>query len=423
MTESRPIVVIVGGGFGGLAAAKALKDAPVKVVVIDRSNHHLFQPLLYQVATSVLAPGQIATPIRRVLRNQENATVIQATVVGVETEPRNVIVDTDDRKAVPVHYDYLVLATGVRESYFGNDEFKQYAPGLKTLADAVALRNNILGAFEMAEASEDAARRKSLMTFVLIGAGPTGVEMASAIAVLVQSTLKSDFRRIDPNEARIVLIDRSSRVLGGFDPKLSIRAQRRLKELGVELLLGKPVERIDETGVTVDGKHLATKTVIWTAGVAASPAGRWLQAETDKTGRVRVHRDLSVPNLPEVFVVGDTAYFEQDGQALPGVAQVAIQQGQYAAKVISAQVEDAPFPPRFHYFDKGKLAVAGKGFAVLQSGKVRLSGFSAWVVWVATHIQFLASTNLRISVLVQWVWAYMTAQRGSRLIVKHHSRD
>lgn len=423
MAVPHPTVVIVGGGFGGLAAAKALKDARVKVILIDRSNHHLFQPLLYQVATSVLAPGQIATPIRGVLRNHENATVILGTVVGVEAASKNVIVDTDDRKAVLVHYDYLVLATGVRESYFGNDDFKQHAPGLKTLADAVALRNKILDAFEMAEASEDAARRKELMTFVLVGAGPTGVELASAIAVLIRSTLKSDFRRIDPGAARIVLVGRSSRVLGSFDPKLSLDAQVRLKSLGVELMLGKVVQKIDETGVMVDGKHIATKTVIWTAGVAPSPAGKWLQAETDRAGRVRVHRDLSVPNLPEVFVIGDTAYFEQNGRPLPGVAQVAIQQGQYAARVISARVEDAPFPPTFRYHDKGNLAVAGKGFAVLQAGKVKLSGFLAWMVWVAIHIEFLASTNLRLSVLVQWIWTYMTAQRGSRLIVNHHAKD
>ena len=423
MAVNHPVVVVVGGGFGGLAAARALKNAPVNVILIDRSNHHVFQPLLYQVATSVLAPGQIATPIRGVLRKNKNATVMLGTVVGIEIEAKNIIVDTDDRKAVRVHYDYLVLATGVCESYFGHDDFKRYAPGLKTLADALVLRNKILGAFEIAEALDDATRRKDLMTFVLVGAGPTGVEMASAISVLIKSTLKSDFRRIDPRAARIVLIDMSSRVLGSFDPKLSLDAQYRLGSLGVELMLGKAVQKIDETGVTVDGQHIATKTVIWTAGVAPSPAGKWLRADTDRAGRVRVHRDLSVPNLPEVFVVGDTAYFEQDGKPLPGVAQVALQQGRYAAKVISARVNDAPFPPAFRYFDKGNLAVAGKGFAVLQSGKVKLSGFTAWIVWAAIHVQFLATINLRLSVLMQWVWTYMTGQRGSRLIIKHHTGD
>jgi NADH dehydrogenase FAD-containing subunit len=420
MASNKPVVVIVGGGFGGLTAARALRNDPVDVVLIDRSNHHVFQPLLYQVATSVLAPGQIATPIRGVLGKNDNTIVILGTVVDIQTEVRNVLVDTEDRSGVPVHYDYLILATGVRESYFGHDEFKKHAPGLKTLADAVALRNKILLAFEMAEASEDPARRKDLLTFVLVGAGPTGVEMASAIAVLIKSTLKRNFRRVDPRSARIVVADRSDRVLGAFSPDLSAAAQRRLESLGVELLLGKAVEMIDETGVTIGGQHIQTKTVIWTAGVAPSPAGNWLKTETDKAGRVRVRGDLSVSNLPEVFVVGDTAYLEQNGKPLPGVAQVALQQGKYAAKVISARVHDEPSPASFRYFDKGNLAVVGKGFAVLQTGKVRLSGFMAWLVWAAIHIQFLATTNLRLSVLVQWVWTYLTSQRGSRLIVKHH---
>jgi len=420
MTPNKPVVVIVGGGFGGLAAARTLKNAPVDVVLIDRSNHHVFQPLLYQVATSVLAPGQIATPIRGALGKNKSTIVILGTVVDIQTGARNVIVDTEDRSGIPVHYDYLILATGVRESYFGHDEFREHAPGLKTLADAVALRNRILLAFEMAEGSEDPARRQDLLTFVMVGAGPTGVEMASAIAVLIKSTLKRDFRRVDPRSARIVLADRSDRVLGAFSPDLSAAAQRRLESLGVELLLGKSVEAIGETGVTIGGQHIETKTVIWTAGVAPSPAGKWLKAETDKGGRVRVRGDLSVPNLPEVFVVGDTAYLEQNGKPLPGVAQVALQQGKYAAKVISARVQDEPSPAPFRYFDKGNLAVVGKGFAVLQTGKVKLSGFMAWLVWAAIHIQFLATTNLRLSVLVQWMWTYLTSQRGSRLIVKHH---
>jgi NADH:quinone reductase (non-electrogenic) len=419
MTQGKPVVIIVGGGFGGLAAARALKNAPVRVLLIDRSNHHLFQPLLYQVATSVLAPGQIAAPIREILRHHDNTTVILGTVVDVEAEARNVIVDTEDRVNVPLHYDYLILATGVGESYFGHDEYKKYAPGLKTLADAVALRNKILMAFEMAEASDDLARRKDLLTFVLVGAGPTGVEMASAIAILVKNTLKRDFRRIDPATARIVLVDRSKRVLGAFSPKLSEAAQRRLTELGVEVLLEKGVESIDETGVSIDGMHIKTKTVIWTAGVAPSAAGKWLNAETDKTGRVRVQGDLSVREHPEVFVIGDTAHFEQDGEPLPGVAQVALQQGKYAARIIRSRIEGRSRPSSFRYFDKGNLAVVGKGFAVLQTGKVKLSGFFAWIIWAAIHIQFLATTNLRLSVFVQWVWTYLTNQRGSQLIVKY----
>jgi NADH:ubiquinone reductase (H+-translocating) len=419
MTQGKPVVIIVGGGFGGLAAARALKSAPVKVLLVDQSNHHLFQPLLYQVATSVLAPGQIAAPIREILRHHDNTTVVLGTVVDVKAEERNVIVDTEDRVNVPLRYDYLILATGVRESYFGHDEYKKYAPGIKTLADAVGLRNKILMAFEMAEASEDPARRKDLLTFVLVGAGPTGVEMASAIAVLVRNTLKRDFRRIDPTTARIVLVDRSKRVLGAFAPKLSAAAQRRLTKLGVEVLLEKGVESIDETGVSIDGMHIATKTVIWTAGVAPSPAGKWLNAETDKAGRVRVQGDLSVREHPEVFVIGDTAHFEQNGEPLPGVAQVALQQGRYAARVIRSRIEGRPRPSSFRYFDKGNLAVVGKGFAVLQTGRVKISGFFAWIIWAAIHIQFLATTSLRLSVFVQWVWTYLTNQRGSQLIVKY----
>ena len=379
MSVNNPVVVIVGAGFGGLAAARALKNAPVRVIVIDRSNHNVFQPLLYQVATSVLAPGQIATPIRGVLRNSENTTVILGTVVGIHAGSKNVMVDTEEMTSAAIHYDYLILATGAGESYFGHDEFKRYAPGLKTLADAVAIRNKILTAFEMAERSLEPARRKELLTFVLVGGGPTGVEMASAISVLVRNTLKRDFRRIDPGSARIVLVDAARRVLASFDPDLSAAAQARLQSLGVELILGKKVEKIDEAGVTIDGQHIEARSVIWTAGVAPSPAGAWLSVETDRVGRVRVRKDLSVQNLPEVFVVGDTAYFEQDGIPLAGVAQVALQQGRYAAKAITANVTNAPSPEPFRYFDKGKMAVAGKGFAVVQSGKFKLSGVLAWL--------------------------------------------
>jgi NADH dehydrogenase FAD-containing subunit len=420
MPEKIPVVVIVGGGFGGLAAARSLKGAPVKVILIDRTNHHLFQPLLYQVATSVLAPGQIASPIRGILRSSSNTTVALGSVTGVDLLSKHVIVDSQDRVAVPVPYDYLILATGQTHSYFGHDEYEQFAPGLKSLADAVALRNKILTAFEMAEAEEDPTRHKDLLTFVLVGAGPTGVELASAIAILVRSTLKRDFRRIDPGSARIVLIDMAPRPLGTFAPELSEAALKRLKTLGVEVWLGNGVDSIDSAGVTIGGERIASKTVIWTAGVAPSPAGKWLKAETDRAGRVKIQSDLSVQDQPEVFVVGDTASLEQDGKPLPGVAQVAIQQGRYAAKYIVRKVTDQPLPGPFRYFDKGNLAVVGKGFAVLQSGKVKISGVLAWLVWAAVHLQFLAQSSLRVSVLVQWVWTYFTGQRGSRLIVKHH---
>jgi NADH dehydrogenase FAD-containing subunit len=420
MSEKIPVVVIVGGGFGGLAAARSLKDAPVKVILIDKTNHHVFQPLLYQVATSVLAPGQIASPIRAILRSNNNTTVALGTVTGVDVVSKHVVVDNNDRVAVPVSYDYLILATGQTHNYFGHDEYEHYAPGLKSLADAVALRNKILTAFETAEAEENPALHQDLLTFVLVGAGPTGVELASAIAILVRSTLKRDFRRIDPGSARIVLIDMAPRPLGTFAADLSAAALKRLRKLGVEVLLGKGVDSIDGDGVRVAGERISSRTVIWTAGVAPSSAGKWLNTETDLAGRVKIQPDLSVKDHPEVFVVGDTASLEQDGKPLPGVAQVAIQQGSHAGRHIARQVSGKTLPGPFHYFDKGSLAVVGKGFAVLQSGKVRLSGFLAWLVWAAVHLQFLAQSNLRVSVFLQWVWTYFTGQRGSRLIVKHH---
>ncbi|HXI69698.1 MAG TPA: NAD(P)/FAD-dependent oxidoreductase [Verrucomicrobiae bacterium] len=416
-------MVIAGGGFGGLAAAKALKHTPVHITLVDRANHHLFQPLLYQVATAVLTPGQIASPIRGILRHQKNTTVLLGEVTGVDKDQRRVLVNTADREGVAMPYDYLILATGVRHSYFGHDEFEKFAPGLKNLADAVALRNKILQAFEQAEAEEDPGRHRDLLTFVLVGAGPTGVEMASAIAFLVHKTFKSEFRRIDPASARIVLVDQSPRVLGSFSEELAKAVKNRLEHLGVEVRLGHGVDRIDEQGVIVAGERIASKTVIWTAGVAPSPAGKWLGVETDRAGRVRIQKDLTVPNHPEIFVVGDTAALDQDGKPLPGVAQVAMQQGRYAGKVIRARIKASSPPGPFRYFDKGNLAVVGKGFAVLQSGKVHLSGLPAWLAWAAVHLEFLATSSLRVSVFVQWVWTYLTDQHGSRLIVNHRGSE
>jgi len=421
MPDTVPRVVIVGGGFGGLAAAKALRKTDARIVLVDRQNHHLFQPLLYQVATSVLSPGQIASPIRGILWKQRNATVILGEVSGVDTARRQVFVDSVDREGVALEYDYLVLATGASHSYFGHDEFEKFAPGLKSLADAVSIRNRILLAFEQAETEEDPRRHRDLLTFVLVGAGPTGVEMAGALAVLVRSTLRSEFRRIDPTSARIVLIDMGNRVLGPFAENLSAAARTRLEHLGVEVRLGHGVEHIDADGVIVAGERIASRTVIWTAGVAPSPAGKWLKAETDRAGRVRVQPDLGVPGHPEIFVVGDTASLDQDGHPLPGVAQVAMQQGRHAGTSIHRRIAGKPTPPPFRYFDKGNMAVVGKGFAVLQSGRLRLSGFLAWMAWAAVHLEFLAQSSLRVSVFVQWVWTYLTGQRGSRLIVNHHA--
>src|SRR5271169_2410551 len=420
---AQPRIVIVGGGFGGLAAAKALRKTPAEVILIDRSNHHLFQPLLYQVATAVLTPSQIATPIRSILRNHKNVTVIMGEVTGVDKERKQVLFSDADRQAVPLAYDYLILASGATHSYFGHNEFEEFAPGMKSVADAVSSRNKILQVFEQAEAEEDPIRHRDLLTFVLIGAGPTGVEMAGALAVLIRGSLKSEFRRINPASARIVLVDMAPRVLPPFSEDLSEAAKRRLEKLGVEVRLGHSLDRIDADGIVVAGERIPSKTVIWTAGVAPSPAGKWLQVETDRAGRVRIQSDLTVPAHPEIFVIGDTASFEEKGKPLPGVAQVAIQQGGHAAKVIHSRITGGSSTAPFSYFDKGTMAVVGKGYAVLQSGKVQVSGLGAWLTWAAVHLQFLATSSLRLTVLLQWAWTYVTGQRGDRLIVNHNGSE
>jgi NADH dehydrogenase FAD-containing subunit len=418
---AQPRIVIVGGGFGGLAAAKALKNVPAEIILIDRTNHHLFQPLLYQVATSVLAPGQIGFPIRGILQSQKNTTVLQGEVTGVDKDKKCVFVSDADRQDVALTYDYLILATGATHSYFGRNEFEEFAPGIKSLADAEATRNKVLQAFELAEAEEDPSRHRDLLTFVLVGAGPTGVEMAGALAGLVKTTLKANFRRIDPASARIVLFDMAPRVLGTFSEHLSQAAKQRLENLGVEVRLGHGVDQIDADGVVVAGERIASKTVIWTAGVAPSPAGKWLKVETDRAGRVSIQEDLTVPGHPEIFVVGDTATLEQDGKPLPGVAQVAIQQGHFAGELIHSRITGSKPPAPFRYFDKGNMAVVGKGFAVLQSWKIQMSGLVAWLVWAFVHLQFLATSGLRLSVFLQWIWTFLTGQRGSRLIVDHRA--
>ena len=418
-----PRVIIVGGGFGGLAAAKALGKAPVEVILIDRTNHHVFQPLLYQVATSVLAPSQMSSPIREVLRRHKNTTVIMGEVTGIDKAQGCVFVSDKDREHVAVPYDYLILATGARHSYFGHNEFEEFAPGLKSLADAVGIRNKILSAFEQAEAEEDVDLHRDLLTFVLVGAGPTGVEMAAALAIFIRTSLRSEFRRIDPTSARIVLIDAARNVLGTFAPSLSEAAEFHLQKLGVEIHLGHAVEKIDSDGVIVGGERIASRTVIWTAGVTPSPAGKWLGAETDRAGRVRIQPDLRVPNHPEIFVVGDTASLDQDGKPLPGVAQVAMQQGRYVGKLIRRQFAGKKPPKPFRYFDKGNMAVVGKGYAVLESGKIRLHGLIAWLAWAFIHITFLSQLSLKISVFLQWGWLFLTGHRGSRLIVNYQQGE
>jgi NADH dehydrogenase FAD-containing subunit len=321
---------------------------------------------------------------------------------------------------VPIEYDYLILATGATHSYFGHQEFEPYAPGLKNLAGALAVRNKVLQAFEQAEAEEDPLAHRDLLTFVLVGAGPTGVEMAGAIAVLVRKSLRSQFRRIDPTSARIVLVDMASRVLGTFAEDVSEAAKRRLERLGVEVRLGHGVDHIDEDGVVVAGERIVSKTVIWTAGVAPSPAGRWLNVETDRAGRVKIQPDLTVPGHPEIYVLGDTATLNQDGKPLAGVAQVAMQQGRYAGRLIQRRATGQSAPRQFRYFDKGNMAVVGGGYAVLQTGSFRLKGLLAWLAWAFIHVMYLAAPALRVSVMLQWAWTFLTGQRGSRLIVNHH---
>jgi NADH:ubiquinone reductase (H+-translocating) len=417
MTTKVPRVVIIGGGFGGLAAARELKNSPLKVLLIDRSNHHVFQPLLYQVATSVLASGQIASPIRTLLATQTNTSVMLGNVTGILTASKQVIVDADDKVRLKISYDYLIVATGATHSYFGHDEFAAFAPGLKNLSDAESLRDHILETFEKAEIEDDPDRQRELMTFVLVGAGPTGVEMASAIAVMARTTLCKEFRRIDPRSAHIVLAEMGSRPLASFSEKLSESARQRLMSLGVDVRLRKPVQSIDQDGVVIGSERIRAKTVVWTAGVASSPAGKWLGCPVDRVGRVRIQPDLTVPALREIFVIGDTASLDQNGVPLPGVAQVAMQQGKYAAKSIFRKVSGRPPLPPFRYFDKGSLAVVGKNFAVLQSARVQMSGFIAWLVWALVHIQFLAESSLRFSVFLRWAWTYLSGKRGNRLII------
>ena len=416
--KALPHVVIVGGGFGGLATARALCHAPVRVTVIDRSNHHLFQPLLYQVATATLAPGDIAAPIRHLLRRQRNVTVAMAEVTGVDAANRRVLVNYLGRPDMPFAYDYLILATGASHSYFGHNEFAPFAPGMKSLSDAESVRAKVLKAFETAEIEEDPAKHHDLLTFVLVGGGPTGVEMAGALAELRRYTLTSDFRRINPQQARIILAEASPRLLATFPAALARKAQARLERVGVEVRTGQAVKAIDEAHVVIGDERIPCHTVIWTAGVTPSPAGAWLQAPTDKAGRVRVQPDCSVPGHPEVFVIGDTASLDQDGKPLPGVAQVAMQQGHFVGKVITHRETGRAAPPPFRYVDKGNMAVIGRGCAILDASFVTLSGFSAWLVWACVHIAFLPAPGNRWRVWTQAIWSYFTRQRSSQLIVE-----
>jgi NADH dehydrogenase len=407
-----PRVVVVGAGFGGLAAATGLRTAPVAVTVIDKRNYHLFQPLLYQVATAALSPADIATPIRAILRGQTNAEVLLAKVANIDKERREVVLE--DRR---VPYDYLIVATGARHAYFGHDEWERFAPGLKKIDDATELRRRILLAFEQAEIATDEAERRRLLTFVVIGGGPTGVEMAGAIAELAKMALARDFRHIDPRQARILLIEAGPRILTAFPPKLSEKAERALSRLGVEVRTGTPVTACDEDGVQLGEERIPSRCIVWGAGVAASPAAKWLDAERDRAGRVMVEPDLTLPGHPEIFVIGDTAHaLDAEGKPLPGVAPVAKQQGKYVAKLIQTRLADRPSPGPFRYRNLGNMATIGRRAAVADFGWLRVNGRFAWLLWGLVHIYFLIGFRNRVAVLLDWLWAYLTFQRGARLI-------
>jgi NADH dehydrogenase len=406
-----PRVVIVGAGFGGIHAARALRDAPVQVTVIDRNNHHLFQPLLYQVATGVLSPAEISAPIRSVLSKQKNAQVLLGEVTGVDLEARRVLLGDES-----LPYDYLILATGARDGYFGHNEWAAHAPGLKSIVQATTIRRKILLAFELAEKETDPEQRQALLTFVLVGAGPTGVEMAGAIGGLAHKTLVSDFRQIDPRQARIVLVEALPRILMPFDERLAKKAHAALERLKVEVRTNAPVESIDAEGVVIAGERIPARTVIWTAGVAASPAGQWLGAETDRGGRVKVGSDVAVPGHDNIFVLGDTASFTQDGKPLPGVAQVAIQQGKYVASVLADRLAGKAHPQPFHYVDKGSMAVIGRFYGIVAIGKYRIAGLLGWFLWMVLHLVFLIGFRNRLVVVFQWFVYFTTFRRGARLI-------
>ena len=411
---SLPKVVIVGAGFGGLAAAQALKQAKAEITVIDRRNFHLFQPLLYQVATAALSPADISAPIRSVLRDQANARVMLDKVTGVDRERRLVL--TEGGRSVP--FDYLVVATGARHSYFGRDaDWAGLAPGIKTLDDATRLRARILLAFEKAELEPDAAKRRALLTFLVIGAGPTGVELAGAIAELARKAVTRDFRTITPESTTIVLIEAGPRILPSFREELADAAAASLQAMGVTLKLGQAVSEVSAEEVSVGGLPLPAGTIIWAAGVKASAAGRWLTAETDRAGRVRVARDFSLPGAANIFVIGDTAaHADQEGRPLPGVAPAAKQAGAHVGALIAARLAGAAPPEPFRYRDRGAMATIGRKSAIVDLGRLRLIGLPGWLLWSLAHVWFLVGFRNRVSVATSWLWSYLTWERGARLI-------
>jgi NADH:quinone reductase (non-electrogenic) len=408
----KPRVVIVGGGFGGLDAAKVLKRADIELTIIDRLNHHCFQPLLYQVATAALSPADIAWPIRAIVSTQANTRVVMGTVVAIDRAARTV--QTRDGHSYP--YDFLIIATGATHSYFGNDDWAQFAPGLKRIEDALDIRRRLLLAFERAEIADDPVERHRLLSFVVIGGGPTGVEMAGAIAEIARYALARDFRRIKPRYSDIVLIEAGPRLLPQFPETLSRYAEQHLIGLGVRVITGHAVTRCSSLGVSLDdGQEVPAGTLIWAAGVTASPAAAWLEADHDRAGRVRVGADLTLPGDPRIFVVGDTALFIQDGHPLPGLAPTAKQMGRYAAAAIRARLSGET-PPPFRYRHYGDLATIGRNAAVVALHGFKLKGFFAWIFWCVAHIFYLIGTRNRVVVALDWIWDYLTFQRGARLI-------
>jgi len=410
--SQRPRVVIAGAGFAGLEASKALADVDVDVALVDARNHHCFQPLLYEVATAALSPADIAWPIRAILREQKNVRVILARVLGVDVQARRV-----HTSEIDLAYDYLILATGATHSYFGRDDWAPFAPGLKHVTDATEIRRRFLLAFERAEVVENDTERTRLLTVVIVGGGATGVEMAGAIAEVARRTLQHDFRRIDPRTSRIVLIEAGPRLLPTFPAALSEYTTRSLQKMGVEVQLGRKVTACDARGVAVNGDRIEAATVVWAAGIIASPAAAWIGAEHDRAGRIKVDADLSVPGRPEIFAVGDTASVaKRDGSPVPGIAPAAKQMGRYVGEVIAARVQGRPPPPRFVYRHMGDLAAIGRKSAVVKLGALELTGLAGWLFWSVIHIYFLIGLRHRFVVALHWLWNYVTFQRGARLI-------
>lgn len=416
--KHKPRIVIIGAGFAGLSAAAALRRAPAELTLIDRRNHHLFQPLLYQVATASLPSTEIAWPIRAVLRRQRNATILMSEVTGIDTTQR--IIHCQDR--APVAYDKLIIATGVRHAYFGNDGWAAHAPGLKNLGDALALRRRILTAFERAEAATDAAEQQRQLTFVVVGAGPTGVEMAGALAELAYRTLTAEFRHIDPDAARVILLEAGPRVLPAFSPASSAYAQQALRKLGVDVRTGTAVADCHAGGVRVGDQHIPAATTVWAAGVQAAAIGQWLDAPTDRAGRVRVNADFSVPGQSDIFVIGDSAAVtDRHGQPVPGIAPAAKQQGRYVARKLLANLHQRQPPGPFRYRHHGNLATIGRHAAIVDLKRIRFTGRSAWWLWGLTHIYFLIGVRAPILVALEWLWSYITSGKGARVIMEANS--